>query len=382
MLFKRRKKTNQQEENTQKIIKQESAEFQVVDACEQMIDAAREFEAAREEYAQVTNYLTDIERMENMEDPDKKLVCDAAASIAQLERKRTEFLKTENKISDSQYVQMQELEAEIPRAIKRLEKNERNLDAINRDLRFLESEKMELDIEKDEAVAAQKKFRIYAVFVIAFFVTVVVLCMTLRFQLDVDTTVFTFVGAIIAAFAGTFVFYSYQEQQRQIRSCNVNKNRAIVLENRVKIKYVNVKNTIDYTYEKYHIKNSKELIYIYEQYLLAVKEKERFRQTNEDLEYNSKKLLRVLQTNDFYDARVWLNYTNAIVDHREMVELKHELIGRRQKLRGRMKYNIEAVTGLRREILSHREQVGDKINEINRILNKIAELNMELEYED
>lgn len=382
MLFKHRKKTNQQEENTQKIIKQESAEFQVVDACEQMIDAAREFEAAREEYAQVTNYLTDIERMENMKDPDKKLMCDAAASIAQLERKRSEFLKTENKISDSQYVQMQELEAEIPRAIKRLEKNERNLDAINRDLRFLESEKMELDIEKDEAVAAQKKVRIYAVFVIAFFVTVVVLCMTLRFQLDVDTTVFTFVGAIIAAFAGTFVFYSYQEQQRQIRSCNVNKNRAIVLENRVKIKYVNVKNTIDYTYEKYHIKNSKELIYIYEQYLLAVKEKERFRQTNEDLEYNSKKLLRVLQTNDFYDARVWLNYTNAIVDHREMVELKHELIGRRQKLRDRMKYNIETVTGLRREILSHREQVGDKINEINRILNKIAELNMELEYED
>lgn len=47
MLFKRRKKTNQQEENTQKIIKQESAEFQVVDACEQMIDAAREFEAAQ-----------------------------------------------------------------------------------------------------------------------------------------------------------------------------------------------------------------------------------------------------------------------------------------------------------------------------------------------
>ena len=99
MLFKHRKKTNQQEENTQKIIKQESAEFQVVDACEQMIDAAREFEAAREEYAQVTNYLTDIERMENMKDPDKKLMCDAAASIAQLERKRSEFLKTENKIS-------------------------------------------------------------------------------------------------------------------------------------------------------------------------------------------------------------------------------------------------------------------------------------------
>ena len=64
------------------------------------------------------------------------------------------------------------------------------------------------------------------------------------------------------------------------------------------------------------MKNSKEFVYNYEQYLLAVKDKERFRRTNEDLEYNSKKLVSVLSKNDFYDARVWLNYTNAIVDHK------------------------------------------------------------------
>lgn len=81
------------------------------------------------------------------------------------------------------------------------------------------------------------------------------------------------------------------------------------------------------------MKNSKEFVYNYEQYLLAVKDKERFRRTNEDLEYNSKKLVSVLSKNDFYDARVWLNYTNAIVDHKEMVEQKHELIVR-DKIKG------------------------------------------------
>ncbi len=70
----------------------------------------------------------------------------------------------------------------------------------------------------------------------------------------------------------------------------------------MKIKYVSIKNAVDYTYEKYHVKNSKEFVYNYEQYLLAVKDKERFRRTNEDLEYNSKKLVSVLSKNDFYDA--------------------------------------------------------------------------------
>ena len=65
-----------------------------------------------------------------------------------------------------------------------------------------------------------------------------------------------------------------------------------------------------------------------------------------------------------------------------MVELKHELIVRRQKLRGRMQYNINTINTLRGEILSNRDKLGDRVHEINRILSRIAELNMELESED
>lgn len=389
MFFKRRKSANtKQQINTETETKtkaqtqSKSAGFQVVDTCEQMIDAAREFEDAKEEYVLVTNYLTDIEKIENMAPADKKIMQDAAANIAVLNKKRNEFLKTENRISDSQYAQMQELEEEIPRAIRRLERNESYLDTINRDLKYLEGEKVQLDMDKEYSIEQQKRLRIYAILIIIFFAAVVVVCFAMRLILNVETTIFMFIGALLSAVAGVFIYLSYQNETNEIKSCVANKNRAVSLENRVKIKYVNVKNSVDYTYEKYHVKNSKEFVYIYEQYLLAVKDKERFRQTSDDLEYNNRKLLDVLQKNRFYDSKVWLNYANAIVEPREMVELKHELISRRQKLRGRMQYNINTITSLRRDILSHRLEIGDRMNEINRILNKIAELNMELESED
>ena len=52
-----------------------------------------------------------------------------------------------------------------------------------------------------------------------------------------------------------------------------------------------------------------------------------------------------------------------------MAEQKHELIVMRQKLRCRMSCNVETITSLRRETLSHRSELGDRINEENRILN-------------
>jgi hypothetical protein len=47
-----------------------------------------------------------------------------------------------------------------------------------------------------------------------------------------------------------------------------------------------------------------------------------------------------------------------------------------------MSCNVETITRLRREILSHRSELGDRIHEVNRILNKIAELDMEVQSED
>jgi hypothetical protein len=127
-------------------------------------------------------------------------------------------------------------------------------------------------------------------------------------------------------------------------------NHAIVLLNRMKFKYVNVTNAVDYAREKYHVKNASEFKYIWEQYLNEVKEREKFRQANEDLEYFSEKLIRQLNSYHLYDTRVWVNQASALIDKKEMVEVKHNLIVRRQKLRSRIEINAQSMKDRKNEM--------------------------------
>ena len=210
MLFKRKKKTDDTQLHIESIPDESTKGFNVVEICEQMVDAARELEDNRTEYALVTNYLTDIERMENMSETDKKTMNDAAANILTLEKTRSDFLKTKNRISDSQYAQMQQLEDEIPRAIKRLEKNESSLDVINKDLRYLEGEKVQFDIDGEYAKSRQRAFRVYAVLLVVFFAVVVAVCTLMQIVYGADTTIFMLIGALLSAVAGSFVLLTYQ----------------------------------------------------------------------------------------------------------------------------------------------------------------------------
>ena len=207
MLFKRKKKTDDTQLHIESIPDESTKGFNVVEICEQMVDAARELEDNRTEYALVTNYLTDIE---NMSETDKKTMNDAAANILTLEKTRSDFLKTKNRISDSQYAQMQQLEDEIPRAIKRLEKNESSLDVINKDLRYLEGEKVQFDIDGEYAKSRQRAFRVYAVLLVVFFAVVVAVCTLMQIVYGADTTIFMLIGALLSAVAGSFVLLTYQ----------------------------------------------------------------------------------------------------------------------------------------------------------------------------
>ena len=81
-------------------------------------------------------------------------------------------MKTENKISDSQFAQMQELEDDLPGIIRRLKDNEEYLDTVNRDLRNLGAEKAELEIEKEECQSEQKHLKVIAILLIVLFAAI------------------------------------------------------------------------------------------------------------------------------------------------------------------------------------------------------------------
>ena len=92
------------------------------------------------------------------------------------------------------------------------------------------------------------------------------------------------------------------------------------------------------------------------------------------MDYYNTKLVRLLKRYRLYDANVWVNQSSALVDKKEMVEVKHNLIVRRQKLRSRIEYNADSIRSKRAEVdrLLKKEKVDTQ--EIRQIIDSIDRL--------
>ncbi len=351
----------------------------VVDLCEQLINTSNDLSDAKEEYQLVTNYLNDIQVIEDLGDKVKKPLAECASYVSKLEQQRTDFLKTERRISDTQFEQMQEEEEHLPGIISRLKSNESYLDAIKKDMAYLEGKKLEWTMQRNTSVKVQKKMRQAAVYLFALFATLMALLGILSWYMKIDLALPMTIAAIIAVAYGGYVLIRFQNSSRSIRQADVNRNHAVTLENHVKIKYVNIKNAVDFVCEKYHVKNAYELQFLFEQYQKEARDKEQFRKTSDELNYYSKTLIEYLQKLRLYDSRVWINHANAIVDSRELVELKHNLITRRQKIRGRIEYSIRSIEDMKKEIIQNMDKMGNQAPQILDILRKIEVMNSDIQ---
>ncbi len=346
----------------------------VIDMCEQMIDISRELDDVRHEYEQVTEYLNDIQIVEGLGGEQRKQLDEVATQVSKLLTVRNDYLNAEQKISDEVFNQMEEMEAEVPAIIRRLKVNEADLETVKQDLNLLASEKIEWNVvreEREEELQALGKLSKLLLFGFGG-IAVLVLLLSMAFEWELLPLI---IVALLATLAASYVILRMQECNKDIKRSDVNKNYIISLENRIKIKYVNAKNAVDYTCNRFHVKDSKELTYNYEQYNEICKERERFKQTNEELDYYKIRLVKMLRTLNLYDAKVWLNYANAIINKNEMVELKHELFSRRQFLRSRIDYNLKAISDMRKDVDLYVDKLGPKAGQIMTIVNRVDELN-------
>ena len=176
------------------------------------------------------------------------------------------------------------------------------------------------------------------------------------------------------AAAGAYISWKMQDCVYEIKQAEVNINGAIVLLNKVKLKYVNITSAVDYACEKYHVKNSHELNYMWEQYMEAVKEKEKYAKTNEELEYFNGRLVRMLKNYQLYDPKVWVYQAQALIEKKEMVEVKHNLLVRRQKLRSRIEYNVENLKAQKLEVEKMMGKMGEHAAKIQQIVDAIERI--------
>ncbi len=340
----------------------------VVERLEQIIEVTKEIEDEKSEYRMVTSYLNDIQLLEDMPQEERDKITEVAVNVVQLNASRTEFLNSAKKLSDAQFAQLEQEEQEIPSAIKRLTANEMYRDTLKKDMKYLEREKSEWALRKEYLGHQQKNLKYLLYILVGLAATTAVVMAILQIITGADFYYGWMALAFIAAVSVCGIYIKIQNDLSEIAVAERNQNRAIVLQNKVKIKYVNIANAVDYACEKYHVRSAADLNQQWEYYLEAVKEREKYQRTNEDLEYYNIRLIRALSQYKFYDAQVWVSQAVALVDPKEMVEVKHGLINRRQKLRSRIEYNLGIVKEQKAEAEQLLDKVGDMRPQVEQIL--------------
>lgn len=346
----------------------------VVERLEQMIELTKEIEDEKSEYRMVTSYLNDIQLLEELPEEEHKKIEEIAVNVVQLNAARTEFLNSAKKLSDAQFAQLEQQEAEIPAAIQRLSANEVYRDTLKKDMKYLEREKSEWVLCKEYLAHQMSRLRYLLYIMVGVAATAAVVMGLLQVILEMDMFYGWMAWIFATALVICVIYLRIQSDSEEIAQAERCRNRAILLLNKVKIKYVNIENAVDYAHEKYHVESATELNQQWEYYLEAVKEREKYQRTNEDLEYFKGRLVRMLSQYKFYDAQVWVTQALALVDPKEMVEVKHGLINRRQKLRARIEYNMNIVKEQKAEAEQLLDKVGDMRPQVEQILFAIDRL--------
>ena len=312
---------------------------------EQMAEASREVANLQHEYQVVTSYLKDMEEIESLPEGEKQLLAECAKQIENLEKQQSGYLKRKNRMSDEKFHQMERMEDEIQENYEKLLKTEEYQDLIKRDLKKLDGERQAYQYRKSELKHIIQDTRSMTIVCGVAVVFCLLLLLVLQYVFHLNTQWGYLAAVGIGAVAITAIFVKYNDSVSELKQVESGICRLIQLQNTVKIRYVNNTHLLDYLYLKYNVSSAGELGKDWHQYLEEREERHNYQQAELQLDTNQKELLHILRRYQVKDPMIWLHQTGALLDHKEMVEIRHDLIVRRQSLRRRMDYNKEVVAG-------------------------------------
>lgn len=316
----------------------------------QIAEASDGIDQLEDEYQRVNGYLQDIEEVEMLDGSDKERLIGHAKQVNYLSRDSARYDVPKNRLKDADYRKMRRFEEDVEESIEKLKEAERYQELIRQDLRKLEGEKHAFLYRQEEALTGLNNYRGMAVIVVcAIFICIGVL-MFMQFGMELDTSI----GYVLVMLSGgltlVIIYFRYIELQNERKSVSSGINKLIQLQNRVKIRYVNNTNLLDYLYLKYEVPSADSLQKLWDQYQEEKEERFQMEQLQSSLEHHKDEMVKLLRRYQLQDPEIWTRQTEAILDSREMVEVRHQLIARRQKLRKQMDYNRELAKAAQDEV--------------------------------
>ena len=276
-------------------------------------------------------------------------------------------------MSDADFHLIERMEEEVEEAIDKLADAEDYQEKIRQDMRRLSGEKHAFQYRKHDLQNLMVNLRGMVIITSFSFITCMVILLLLQILMEMDIRIGYIFTAAATAIAVFMIYMKYTEAAKEKKQVERSINKLILLQNRVKIRYVNNTNLLDYLYMKYKVESAQELAGMWEMYHQEVEEREKFRELHAELDYQRQELLRILRRYQLKDPEVWVRQAQAISNRNEMVEIRHNLILRRQKLRKQMEYNEELARMAQGEIKNLAEEFPAYTPEIMELVSQYEE---------
>lgn len=313
----------------------------IKDSCEQIVDAEKQIQEAKLEYKAVTDYLADIQKVDMITGESRETIEEAARNIITLTRERSKYQANDVKLSDVQFRNIKRYEANMLREIKQMRENEDYQRKVKGDLRQLAAEKAKLEYEKEEIIHGQETLKKLAMLAGCLIVLMDIIFLLVTSSSKINMQVPFILSILLGAGIAFYIFNEARKNREEIALNGRKRNKLVGITNKVKVKYVNTQNALDYGYAKFMVSNSMELNSVYEKYIRAKQEAEKYRSNTGLLNRYNLLLVNELDKYHLKDSDIWIYQAAALIDNREMVEIRHRLNERRQKLRSRIDFNYE-----------------------------------------
>lgn len=318
---------------------------------QQMEEASRQLDALEVEYADVTSHLRDMEEIDSLPPEQRAEVTDCAQRIIESQEQQEKFVKRKSKMTDEDFEHMERLQAQAQIGAEKLLEAENFQKKIKNDLKRLDSEHQAYLFREEELEKTIESSKTLTIVIGVTLCLIIIFLLILQFGLKLNVTYGFMISILLSAIVITVLYVQSTGAVVELKSVKKSISRLIMLQNSVKIRYVNNTNLIDYLCMKYRVMNSAELSGMYDKYLKEKKEREKYEDSRRSLDANQKDLIYILRHYRVKDPDIWVHQVEALISHNEEVEIRHSLNVQRQSLRKRMEYNRNIVAGnAKREI--------------------------------
>lgn len=304
-------------------------------------EAVFQSEQAKNEYGLVTTYLSDVQKIETLSGAGRAEVESAAKSLIALENERARAEKKEPGISDVQKGFFALHEQEMPETITWLKGEEERQRSIEGKMKYLAGEKAVYQMEQEECQERNEFFKKLIIGISIGVVAFLGMFFLFMEKTEKDLRVPLLLTVIVAFIFGMYIMLTTRKNVYKMKVAEIKRNKVIEVENKIKLRYVNCTWGIEYAYEKYHTTSSMQLETMWKEYLRIRAEEERERKLDHEREVFRSSIIRELRKVGVADAGIWVMQPRALVDKNEMVEVRHNLNVRRQKLREHIDYNMK-----------------------------------------